>query len=168
MTPHDATWGLDIEGHRGSCEALTPLASFDVSVTQSQSSPPRTKRRKYLANCIHTIVCPPATHGKIRSMMGSESSDYRPKRHPSESPHTPNKKRPPVGEEASLTDPEDAITQDEIQGAEAPPENGKPGTVRNACKLHPHLRSVRDQLIDHLVGRLSSLRAHGPETQAKT
>lgn len=101
-------------------------------------------------------------------MMGSESSDYRHKRHPSGSPDTPNKKRPPVGGDASLDDPEDAITQDEIHGAELPSDNGKPSKVRNACRAHPHLRSVPDQLTDHRRCHLSSLRAHGPETKAKS
>lgn len=96
--------------------------------------------------------------------MGSESSDYRHKRHPSGSPDTPNKKRPPVGEEASLTDPEDAITQDEIHGAELPSDNSRSGKVRNACRAHTHLRSVPDQLTDHRCRCLSSLRAHGPES----
>jgi hypothetical protein len=73
-------------------------------------------------------------------MMGSEIPHYPPKRHSSESPDTPNKKRPPVGEESSLAEPEDAITQDEIKGVEMPPETGKFGTVRNACRLHPRLR----------------------------
>lgn len=68
--------------------------------------------------------------------MGSESSSYGPKRRPSDSPDTPNKKRPPVGDEASLMDSEDAITQDEIQGADLPSEKpSKPGKARNACRL---------------------------------
>lgn len=67
---------------------------------------------------------------------GLESSSFRPKRHPSCSPEAPNKKRPPVGGEVPLTDSEDAITQDEIHGAELPSENsGKPGKIRNACRL---------------------------------
>lgn len=67
--------------------------------------------------------------------MGSESSSHGPKRRPSDSPDAPNKKRPPVGDEASLMDPEDAITQDEIQGAELPPgKPSKPGKMRNACR----------------------------------
>lgn len=68
-------------------------------------------------------------------MMESESSNlnYRPKRHPSNSPEAPNKKRPPVGERTSPTDPEDAITSDEIQGAaELGPDNGNSGKIRNA------------------------------------
>lgn len=67
---------------------------------------------------------------------GSESSSFRPKRHPSGSPDAPNKKRPPVGGEAPLADSEDAITQDEIHGAELPSEkSAKPGKIRNACRL---------------------------------
>lgn len=70
--------------------------------------------------------------------MGSGCSSHRPKRHPSDSPDPPNKKRPPVGDEAPLTDAEDAITQDEIQGAELPSDKpGKSGKIRNACRLIP-------------------------------
>ncbi|KAG8159437.1 hypothetical protein KVR01_011098 [Diaporthe batatas] len=64
--------------------------------------------------------------------MGSESWDHRPKRHLPASPETPNKKRPPVGEEASPADPEDAITRDEIQGAALAPDDASSGKVRNA------------------------------------
>ncbi|KAI7781560.1 HIT domain-containing protein [Diaporthe eres] len=65
--------------------------------------------------------------------MGSESSSFRPKRHPSDSPDAPNKKRPPVGDEAPLADAEDAITQDEIHGAELQSDKpSKSGKIRNA------------------------------------
>lgn len=67
--------------------------------------------------------------------MGPEPSDCRPKRHPSASPEAPNKKRPPVGQEASQANPEDAITRDEIQGAGPASDNSNSGKVRNACRL---------------------------------
>lgn len=67
--------------------------------------------------------------------MGSESSSHGPKRRPSDSPDTPNKKRPPVDDEASLMGPEDVITQDEIHGAELPSgEPSKSSKMRNACR----------------------------------
>ncbi|KAK2602069.1 hypothetical protein N8I77_008636 [Diaporthe amygdali] len=67
-------------------------------------------------------------------MMGSESSSYRPKRRPSDSsPEAPNKKRPPLDEENTANDPEDAITQEEIQSIGTPSDNpSQPGKIRNA------------------------------------
>lgn len=110
------------------------MAIVDVSVTQSHSN-----KEKDLTTSIpweRSIVCLPATHRKARFAMGSESSSFRPKRHPSDSPDAPNKKRPPVGDEAPLADAEDAITQDEIHGAELQSDKpSKSGKIRNACML---------------------------------
>lgn len=75
-------------------------------------------------------------------MMGSESSSYRPKRRPSDSsPEAPNKKRPPIDEENTANDPEDAITQEEIQSIGTPSDNpSQPGKIRNACMGTPSPR----------------------------
>ncbi|KUI56719.1 Aprataxin-like protein [Cytospora mali] len=66
--------------------------------------------------------------------MGADSPSSRPKRSPSDTPDAPNKKRPPVGDEDSSNDTaEDAITKEEIDGAEpsAASSGGAP-RARNA------------------------------------
>ncbi|ROW02852.1 hypothetical protein VSDG_01679 [Cytospora chrysosperma] len=50
--------------------------------------------------------------------MTANSPSSRPKRSSSSTPDAPNKKRPPVGDEDVSTDPEDAITKEEIEGTE--------------------------------------------------
>ncbi|KAI3399347.1 hypothetical protein diail_7302 [Diaporthe ilicicola] len=65
--------------------------------------------------------------------MGPESSSSWPKRGPSDSPDAPNKKRPPGGDEDLRTDPEDAITNEEMQGTELPSDKpSKAGKIRSA------------------------------------